>query len=124
MDGDADNELRIKNFATKQEYFTYKNACDACMRLLKGWPCEYYFKTQKVVRHFNDIVQKTISKNHYDRCAPDRVSLHLLVAIQLKQEPEFMQEFQELSVLLDEKMREAGSDQVSQFLADEEIMSF
>ena len=122
MDGDAVNELRIKNFATNQEYFTYKNACDACMRLLKGCQCEYYFPTQKVVRHFNDIVQKTISKNHYVRYAPDHVSLHLLVAIQLKQEPEFMQEFQDLSVVLCEKMREAGSDQVNQFLAEEEIM--
>jgi hypothetical protein len=122
MDGDAANELRIKNFATKQEYFMYKNACDACMRLLKGGQCGYYFTTQKVVRHFNDIVQKTISKNHYNRYAPDRVSLHLLVAIQLKDEPEFMQEFQDLSVVLYEKMREAGSDQVSQFLTEEEIM--
>lgn len=122
MDGDAANELRIKNFATKQEYFMYKNVCDACMRLLKGCQGGYYFTTQKVLRHFNDIVQKTISKNHYNRYAADRVSLHLLVAIQLKDEPEFMQEFQDLSVVLCEKMREAGSDQINQFLTEEEIM--
>ena len=41
MDGDAANELRIKNFATKQEYFMYKNVCDACMRLLKGTQAGY-----------------------------------------------------------------------------------
>ena len=48
--------------------------------------------------------------------------MHLLVAIQLKDEPEFMQEFQDLSVVLYEKMKEAGSDQVSRFLTEEEIM--
>ena len=32
MDGDASNKLKKDNFATNQEYFMYKNTCDACMR--------------------------------------------------------------------------------------------